>query len=259
MKKIFITIILAMASVTLFAVQYEMPMLDLTVPSGLTNNQMYFNFGHKMMQALNKYPTDNVFALLKNGASLNLNLRYMVGAGFEFKAGYDTIADEKNIAVSWVQKIPSIYLNAQVDLQFFGYTDAERTQTAINFFYLLSLQTVPFLDERVTVAVDLGYDGYLQKQAMGLGVSILTLKDITLVGEYYPVFEAEADEDITATEKVACYSFGIRYATYGHQFMLKFGNSTQMETRQLMQGTTANNLYFGISIMRFIDFNNPEE
>ena len=248
-----------MSSTSLLAVQYEVPMLDLTVPSSLTSNQMYFDFGHKMMQALNTYPANDTFALLKNGASLNLNLRYMIGAGFEVKAGYDTIADEKNIAVSWVQKIPSIYLNAQVDLQFFGYTDIERAQTAKNFFYLLSLQTVPFLDDRVTLAVDLGYDGYLQKQAIGLGLSILALKDITLVGEFYPVLETADVEESTTTTKIPCYSFGVRYATYGHQFMLKFGNSTQMEARQLMQGATANNLYFGISIMRFIDFNNTEE
>ena len=59
-------------------------------------------------------------------------------------------------------------------------------------------------------------------------------------------------------EKKACYTFGVKYSTYGHQFMLKFGNSTQMEARQLMQGTPVEDFFVGISIMRLIDFN-PEQ
>ena len=265
MKKILYAVIFVLANAAAYAIQYEVPMLDLTVPSGLADKQMYFNFGHKFMQSLNDYPSGDTSAIFKNGASLNLNARYMIWNGIEVKAGYDTLSDEKNVGVSYVKKLPAAFFNAQLDVQFFSYDDkALRGQTAKNFFYLLSAQTVPLLDERFTAAIDLGYDGYFQRAVMGLGLSFMVIKDLTIVAEYYPVIPVINKEDGEGATSVdpeinGCYGIGIRYSTYGHQFMLKFGNSTQMEARQLMQGTSADNIYVGISIMRLIDFSGAED
>ncbi|MEI7640163.1 MAG: DUF5777 family beta-barrel protein [bacterium] len=254
MKKLLIIVVFLLASVSLFAVQYEVPMLDMTVPSGLTANQMYVNFGHKLLQPLNKYPTDNFFAIVKNGASFNLNLRYMIWNGLEIKTGYNTIADEKNVGLSWVAKAPSQGLSLQADVLYYNYDDRLiRNQMASNFLYLLSAQSVPLIWDRFSVAVNAGYDGYFSEFVMGLGVSAMIVDNVTLVGEYYPLAN-----DIMEKGKIACYGFGLRYSTYGHQFMLKFGNSTQMEPRELMLGTTTNDMYVGISMMRFVDFNAEE-
>ncbi len=270
MKKIAITALLVLLTAGISAVQYETPLLDMTVPSGLTDNSLYFNFGHKFGQPLNDYPSNNSFALLKNGATLNLALRYMVWNGIEAKAAYDSLADEKNIGLSYARKFPELFFSAQADLQFFSYDDPGRFQTAKNFFYLISLQSVPLVDNRFTIAVDAGYDGYFDTTRFALGISAEVIKDVALVFEYYPqppalsAGDGDGDEDgggaaVSGPAVNGCYSIGIKYATYGHQFMLKFGNSTAMETRTLMQGTTSENIYVGISIMRLVDFMEKSE
>jgi hypothetical protein len=260
MKKLFIIVFAVLAVSSAFgkdAPQYEKPMLDMYVPSGLENNQMYVNFGHKLYRSLANYPSNDIFALVKSGANFNIGLRYMIWNGIEVNTAYDTSKDEKNIGASYAMKFPQLFFNAQAGLQFFDYEDPARGQQARNFFYSFCAQTVPLLDDRFTAAIDLAWDGYLNAFRTGIGVNFEVIKNLSISFEYYPIIQGD-EEESAGPEVSGVYGFGIKYATYGHQFMLKFGNSPEIEAKQLVQGVTSQDIYVGFSIMRLIDFN-PEE
>jgi len=265
MKKFFIFVLVLLAAASVYgkdAPQYEKPMLDMYVPSGLVDNKMYVDFGHKLYRSLANYPSNDIFALVKSGANFNIGLRYMIWNGIEVNTAYDTSKDEKNIGASYVMKFPQLFFNAQAGLQFFDYEDPARGQQARNFFYSLSAQTVPLLDDRFTAAIDLAWDGYLNVFRTALGINFEVLKGLSISLEYYPQIQLEGGDGEDAApagpQMSGVYGFGIKYATYGHQFMLKFGNSPEIEAKQLMQGVTKQDIYVGFTIMRLIDFN-PEE
>ena len=263
MKRLAVFVLVFLATVPLFAVQYEKPMIDMVVPSGLENNQMYVNFGHKFYRTLAGYPGNDMFALLKSGANLNLQLRYMIWNGIEVKAAYDLGNDEKNIGLSYVLKFPQLFFNTQADFQFFDYEDLVLGQQARNLFYLVSVETIPLWNDRVTAAINVGYDGYYNTARFGIGACVEVIKDLSLTAEFYPNgLGGEGDDEegggSGAAAAKSVFSFGLKYFTYGHQFMLKFGNSAEMEPRMLMQGAATNEIFVGLSMMRLVDFN-PEE
>ena len=254
MKKILVLMLALVAALPAFAAQYEMPFLNMVVPSGLEQNQMYFNFEHKFYQALNRYPSNDPFAVLNNGANLNVSLRYMPLEGLEVNAGYSSRQKEKLIGASYAMKMPALYFNWQAGLQFFSYEDTAFTQASQNLYYYIALQSVPFLEELLSVSLDLSYDGYEGMFGMAAGLSVAVIKNLSVVAEFYPYFEGGGEDTAVTSEKFPVYAFGLIYRTSGHQFMLKFSNSPEMGMRRMNCGADSLDLYAGISIMRLIEF-----
>ena len=234
------------------AEQYESPMLNMTVPSGLEDGQAYFTLNHKFLQSLRAYPEDNLYALFDGGVNMNLYFRYMPAWDIEIKFGYTTKNREQTAGLSYTLKTPKILFNSQVDVQFFSYADYVQNNFAQNLFYLLSLQSVAFWDDRVVVSVDAGYDGYNEHIGLGIGASMEIVRHIRLLAEYYPVFLRE-DRSVNVGT-TGCYAFGIKLDTFGHQFIFKAGNSADTSTRRMMLGTTTQDVYIGFTIMRLIAF-----
>jgi hypothetical protein len=226
--------------------QHENPMLCLKVPSGLENRQMYVGIGHAMYRMLDHYPRNDFFAVLNGGANLNLSLRLMVAAGFEVNAGYTSLAREKTLGLSKTFPLLGGKILTQLDVQFFNYDDFIHNNVDQNFFYALSLQTLPLFDDRLIATADVAYDGYNESVGTGFGLSWAVLKKVSLIGEFYPLSQT------TETADRGCYAAGFKIATYGHHFLFRISNTVEMGTRRYMAGTNANHLYLGFTIMRMI-------
>jgi hypothetical protein len=249
MKKFALVLLVIFAAAPVFAVQYENPMLNMTVPSGLDDGYMYLEIGHKFFQSFYKYPSDDFFALLNYGSNISIGMRYMIWQGIEANAAYISYHREKTIGISYTLKTPQIGFNTRFDVQFFNYQDLGPGEPVVqNLFYLVSLQSEPFLDDRVNVSLDAGFDGYEQAPGLGIGVSVETLKHVRVLAEYYPVLKA------IGNRTTGCFSAGIKIDTSGHQFIIRIGNSQEIGTKGMMHGAANLDLYGGFEIMRLIVF-----
>ncbi len=234
------------------AEQFESPMLNMTVPSGLDDGQAYLTLDGRFSQSLNGYPKGDLFALLDNGVNFGINFRYMAEFGIEAKAGYITNNREQFAGLSYAFYAQKFFFNSQLDVQFFSYKNQTQPEYAQNLFYLLSLQSVPFYEDRITASVDLGYDGYNSHIGLGLGLSYEIINHFRLLAEYYPLLkDSGTSPDMGNT---GCYSFGVKFDTFGHQFILKAGNSVDVGTRRMLLGVKTQDAYIGLTVMRLIAF-----
>jgi hypothetical protein len=252
MKKMVVAVLLLLSAAPVFALQYENPMLNMAVPSGLEKGQMYFQFEQKFYQALNSYPDSDHFALLDGGANLNISIRYMAIAGIELNAGYTVLSREKTAGASYVLNLIDLNFNIQAGLEFFSYYDYARSSDDQNLFYYLALQNTPLLDGRLIFTADAAYDGYNKNPGAAIGVSYEVVRGLSVLAEYYPVIKT--DKNNKNIGDISCYSAGFKIQTSGHQFIFKFGNSYSMGIRQLMLGVKTQDIYAGFEIMRLIVF-----
>jgi hypothetical protein len=251
-KKIIIIAISFFIAAAVYAEQFENPMLNMTVPSGLEDGQAYFVLNNNFLRTLHDYPTDDLYALFDDGVNMNLNFRYMTVSGLEAKVGYTTKNREQTAGISYVYKNPKLFLSSQLDVQFFSCVDYVHNNFDQNLFFLLSMQSVPLIDDKVVVSADAGYDAFNENIGLAIGLSYEVLSHLNLLAEYYPVFKgADSNQNIGTS---GCYSFGIKLDTFGHQFIFKVGNSPDTGTRRLMLGTDRQDIYIGLTIMRLIAF-----
>jgi len=259
MKKILLLTLFLFAAFLACAVQYESPMLNMTVPSGLSDGQTYLEVEHKFLRSFASYPTNDLFAVLNYGSNIKIGLRYMIWEGIEAKVAYTSYHREKMAGLSYCLKTPQFGFNSQVDVRYFNYEDVSQdfypdyypkvTKGAVsNLFYQLSMESVPFLDDRVNVALNLGYDGHKNMPGMGLGLSVEVFDHFRLLADYYPVLKV-VDGNTTG-----CFSLGMKIDTSGHQFIIRVGNSPEIGSKDLMHGTKSQDIYLGFEIMRLIAF-----
>jgi len=252
MKKLVLVLFLFLSAGCIFAAQYENPMVNMDVPTGLEQGQMYIKFDHKFYQALNMYPKDDMFAIFDNLVNMNLELRYLAVAGLEINAGYTTANREQTAGVSYVLKFHDLHFNAQAGIEFFTYRDFTHSDYDQNLFYSLDLQSEPLLDDTLVISLDAAYDGYAQNPGLGIGASYEILRNISIMAEYYPLIKANLKSDCLGTTGV--YFAGLKFQTSGHEFILKFGNSSDIGMRRMMLGASRLDLYAGFEIMRLVMF-----
>lgn len=252
MKKVLVIIFFVLLVAAARAEQFESPMLNMTVPSGLESGQAYVTINLKSMQSLRNYPKDDLYAIVDNGVNMDLSFRYMAGLGIEAKAGYITANREQYAGLSYTFLTPKLFFNSQFDVQFFSCKDSTTPGYDQNLFYLLSFQSVPLIDDRLSASFDLGYDGFNEHIGLGMGISYEIIRHIRILAEYYPALKTDSQNpDIGDT---GCYSFGLKIDTFGHQFIFKAGNSCDMGTRRMMLGAKTQDVFIGLTIMRLIAF-----
>jgi len=86
---------------------------------------------------------------------------------------------------------------------------------------------------------------------------IKIVDNISLLGEYYPVLDRD-----TASEKLSQYigdedtfTFGLKFNTYGHQFIFLLANSDDIGLRGNSLGTAQDShLHFGFNIQRRLEW-----
>jgi hypothetical protein len=231
---------------------FEPSALNLEVPSNLERNSVVFELQHRFYGDLTDDPLENFFGL-DVGANVNLGLRYALVDRLELYAGYTRLAKEYRLAASYAHHCPRLYTRAQIDVEYFSFKIAdERNQ---NFYVGLALQNEPVFNA-VIATVNLGYDGYNEKLGLGFGLDVGfdwefgPIEHISLIGEYYPVLQAE--EPITRPEN--SFATGIRIDTYGHHFVLLVGNNWEIGNRNLMLGAPTNDIRFGLNVHRLFNF-----
>lgn len=231
---------------------FEPSALNLRVPSHLEQNALVFDVQHRFLGILTEEPFENFFGL-DLGGSVNLGIRYAVLRRLELNASYTTLEKEYRLGASYAHHCPQIYLKGQVDIQYFDFEGAGERNS--NVYYGLSLQTLP-LGAILIPTVNIAYDGYHEKFGLGLGFDIGIdwefgpIEHVSLIGEYYPVLQAE--EPITGAENY--FAAGIRLDTYGHHFMVQVSNGWEISPRRLMLGVPTNDIYLGFNIHRILQF-----
>lgn len=221
---------------------FEFDMLNLKVPNQQKEGAVVFTINHRFYGEVDDDPL--------NGANMLLGLKYVLMPKMELEGAYTRYQNEYTLGAGY-NLIETQALQGQINAYRFDYDDAALGDRTKNNFYLLSLQAGPFLQNIVPV-VNVGYDGYNQRTGYGLGLNAVFnadrtyLKKINIIGEYYPVINAE--QGITNPEKT--FAFGVKFDTHGHTFVLQAGNNTQIGTRRLMLGAPDNNLHFGFNINR---------
>ena len=234
-------------------IAFEPSMVNLTTPSRLENTESVFKITHRFYGPVNEDPLESFFGL-DAGANVSLGMRYALLPRLELNAAYTRFQKEYVLGASYAYFLPQIFVGAQLDVQFFSFKGIGIDERNENFYYALSLQTEPLFDV-VRPVINAGFDGYNEKFGVAFGMSIGTDIDIgpvnrlDLIAEYYPVIDR--DDAVHAAEN--SFAFGIKAATYGHNFMLLVGNNSQISPRRLMLGAVDNDLYFGFNVHRHLD------
>lgn len=214
---------------------YELGMLNLKGPADLESRQGEIRIQHRFSGDVTDDPLDNLFGA-DLGANVNIGLRYAV-SGLELSASRSLLRREYIVAVGYGCALPGVPLRCQTDVHFFRYEEFDLGVGGIDkksgVFGLLSLQTEP-LHNKLTLAVNLGYDGREEEFGAGFGFAITilertgTIQKVSAIGEYFPT----TNED----ENDQSFAFGLRLQTYGHDFDIVLGNNSNIGARRLMAG-----------------------
>jgi hypothetical protein len=231
LKKIIFTLFAVMVSFAAFAEQFEHPMMDLDVPSGMEKGQMYVELGEKSYAPLNNYP---------------LGVRYMATDNISAGVSYISEKMEKTAELSYTFNFEKNGFNAKIEAAYINDREAPGEPLKSKPFGLVSFQTVPFMNKMFVVTVDYGSES--GHSGLGTGILYNISEHNCLLAEYYPVINQYK------SNTTSCYSFGYKHDTYGHQFIFRVGNSSQIGARDLMQGTNSGNLYAGVDVMRLFAF-----
>jgi hypothetical protein len=246
LKKIIFAFFAVMVSFAAFAEQFEHPMMDLDVPSGMEKGQMYVELGEKSYAPLNNYPPDDFFAVIDNGANVKLGVRYMATDNISAGVSYISEKMEKTAELSYTFNFEKNGFNAKIEAAYINDREAPGEPLKSKPFGLVSFQTVPFMNKMFVVIVDYGSES--GHSGLGTGILYNISEHNCLLAEYYPVINQYK------SNTTSCYSFGYKHDTYGHQFIFRVGNSSQIGARDLMQGTNSGNLYAGVDVMRLFAF-----
>ena len=221
---------------------------DLAVPTGIEARSLEAGIAHRFFRAPAAGFPDNFIT----GANACLMLRYALSSDLEIGASYLFIPKQYTLHTGYTIRVRPLFVNLQPYISYFGVQPDYDQRWRNGVLYQLNLQSEPLL-RMITASLDAAYDGYGKKYGIGMGVDIDLLENIALLGEYYPVI-GERDTTFFGAEKVNCFIFGIKISTYGHHFIITFGNTADMGIRRLMRGTENNSLRFGFNLERQFSF-----
>ncbi|MCE5301407.1 MAG: hypothetical protein LLG37_11130 [Spirochaetia bacterium] len=78
------------------------------------------------------------------------------------------------------------------------------------------------------MSADLAYDMVTEEPGSAIGAGVNVSKGWDVLAEHYPV--------VFAGNTTGCFGSGIKFETYGHQFIFRPWNSASIGARRLMQG-----------------------
>ena len=248
MRVTLLVVLLVLIPQTLLA--YEPSLFNVKSPADLESGQAEIKIQHRFYGDVTDEPLKN-FLGADTGANVCVGLRYIL-SGLELNASRLRNRREYILAAGYGRALPGIPLRGQLDFHFFRYEEFDLEINDVDnksgVFGLLSLQTEP-IHNRLSAAVNLGYDNEEEEFGAGLGVAIAvyermgTLQKVSVIGEYFPTTNGDENEQ--------SYAFGLRFETYGHHFDFILGNNTEMGVRRLMSGVMKNaDLHFGFNIKR---------
>jgi hypothetical protein len=253
-KKLYVIILL----MPVLASAYELGMFHLEVPTPLEQFSLEFDMEHRFYGGIiDSLSQRSLLGLYSTGANSLLGLKFTPLKGLEIGVARKSVGKEGTVGISYSLRVPAAFIRGRVGVEFFSCEESGGDERAKNFFYQVGLQSKPIL-KRIKPTVTVAYDGYNQRLGLGTGLSILLFKyvwyfeEISLLGEYYPVF-GRSDELYWLGERDA-FIAGVGFSTSGHQFLLSVGNTWDTSARRLMLGTDSEGLHVGIGIKRVFKF-----
>jgi hypothetical protein len=251
MRKGILLLILALAFSISIIEAYERDFLNLVSPSELDNWENEVTISHRFLGAVDDKPFDTFFGM-DVGANTGIFLRKKFVYNLEAKAGYTRLKKMYHLEGSYKFTPMEFPVQAQVNIRYFSFDEISQDKRRNNFQYLLAIQNDPLMD-RIIFNTNIGYDGYYERIVNGFGLGVILLDNLTLLGEYYPVWDRDS-----ATDRVRKYmgdydafAIGIKLDTYGHQFTFLLGNASGFSPREQSLGTNdKNDLKFGFNLQR---------
>ncbi|MBN2830553.1 MAG: hypothetical protein JXR56_09565 [Candidatus Cloacimonetes bacterium] len=230
---------------------YEHNFLNLISPTELTDLENEITISHRFLGAVDDEPFDTFFGM-DVGANTGFFLRKALIHSLEAKVGYTRLKKSYHLEASFKFTPMSFPVQAQANIRYFSFDEVSQEKRRNNFLYLLAVQNDP-LWERIILNTNIGYDGYYERLVNGFGLGVILFDNLTLLSEYYPVWDRDS-----ASERVRTYlgdydafAVGLRLDTYGHQFTFLLGNGTGMSPREQSLGTNdKKDLKFGFNLQR---------
>jgi hypothetical protein len=223
---------------------YEMSLLNIDTPyTGMPRGSLELVLNHRFYGDAFDDPLDNFFGM-DDGANVSVGLRYFVVDEIDFSVSHTRALKEFTAGAGWSRSLGGPGLDAYL---FAGYTSIEPAANQDReggFVSIVSVSAGPLAGKFIPVA-SYAYDGQLDRSGPGFGLDILASGRISLFGEYFPVAgreESDGDED--------AFSFGARYSTWGHQFVLGFTNSYGVGILDQLTGTDSNDMRVAFTVKR---------
>jgi hypothetical protein len=251
MKAKIIAAVIALTILSISLAAYQHSFFNLVSPSELGMMDGELSIQHRLRGAVDDDTFDNFFGM-DNGANVALSYRQAFLYGLEAKAGYIRDNSEYFLDASWRFTKEEYPVHAQIGMEFFSYEDsADPDKRNSSVLVLLAAQNKPLYD-RFYANVNLGYNADAEAMGLGIGAGIRLFSSLTVLGEYYPdLKEDKATDDLqNSLRKKDSYSFGVKFDTYGHEFMFMLGNNEDMNLRQILHGSLNSDLKFGFNVKR---------
>ena len=205
---------------------------------------MQFSIQHRFYGPIDEKPFETFFGT-QSGANVGLGLRCAIPLSVEIFTQYIYRNKEFLVGLGYHREFTHIG-SIQANAHYFSFKSsffADNRESGL--FIDLDAKTHPLL-QRVIPVLNIGYDTFLEKIGLGLGIDVILTEKIGFLCEVYSPLDAEMDEKATTV-------FGLKFKTYGHHFLFQVSNSYQLGTRRLMRGTTEDDFYLGFTIHRLLE------
>jgi Membrane bound beta barrel domain (DUF5777) len=251
-------ILILFVTVFLASAYEEQSFPNLMVPTSLSPQNLVVSVQHRFYGRIDD-GGKNFFGFATPVAP-SFGLRYDIWKTLEANSSFYAADKEIDLGASYAFLYPSEYFKAQVEGEYYNFSAFDANFREIRRqagCFLFGIETYPII-RSISPAVDLGYDFDKRKWGLGLGLNLTLLEGFDVFGEYFPLLYKNTDSTATATKNV--FSFGMKFSTAGHHFLLFLQNSVDnpsigtIGARHVMFGSDNKNLHFGFEIERLFAF-----
>lgn len=234
---------LLIISLMAFASDYQGAMLNLMAPvSGLSEGSFEVTVNHRFFgEAFDDSPLESFFGM-NDGANVAFGIRYFPRGHVYLSYQNGISARSHSFELGWVETDlePAVMeFNAGYHTFRTGSTSNGDWEGGLTATFGLSA----FLaGDRVRPVVNYAYDGYREEGGPGFGLEFYVMEDMSLWGEYFPAADDAAEND--------CFSFGSRYSTWGHQFIVALTSNPWIGPQAQIMGAPGDDLAVGFQIRR---------
>jgi hypothetical protein len=174
----------------------------------------------------------------------------MLLPGLQARAVYTTGGQELDLGAGYGYHFASVPLALQADASFI--TPEGLAGRGYGVFASVAAEAGPFVN-LFYLAVEAGYDSYLNHLGTGIGARIELTPEIALLGEVYPFYLLGKEQHPEELGSTSAWSTGAMLSIAGHQFSLLVGNSPALGERRLMAGAPPfGGIYLGFNIQRLL-------
>jgi len=225
------------------AAGYGDAFLNLHTPLyGLSRGDVEFHMNHRFFGAALKDEPLNTFLGMDGGANVQFGARYIPIEGVDIGVTHETAGHAYTFTAGWSGKIVPVDIELGAEA---GITSVETSATEGREGGLVTSICIAarLFGGSVRPVFNWAYDGYREDSGTGFGLEAGLSERTALFGEYFPLHDAGPDVK-------DCFSLGVRYSTWGHQFILGLTNSSGIGTRGQFGGAPTDDLQLALSIRR---------